>query len=160
MTKDEVQKIRIDIETDGQSALSLMLCRDGTIGRQGNGSLPPDKTSVMGVTDGAEFRKLIEMLDERVFTHQGIFDLPNKQGAPVKYSIAFLGEEPNLCAFEFRLGLENKDVGELLPYFDRLIVNAVALTDTWYAKAVAERKTNSERKDPHPSSSKPWWKVW
>ena len=46
MTKDEVQKIRFDIEADGQSALSLMLCRDGTIGRQGNGNLPAEKTSV------------------------------------------------------------------------------------------------------------------
>ena len=160
MVKDDVQKIQIDIEADGQSALSLMLCRDGTIGRQGNGNLSPDKVSVLGATDGAEFKKLIELVDERVFAHQGIFDYPNKQGIPIKYSVVFIGEKPNLRVFEFRLGLENKDVGDLLPYFDGLIKNAAALTDSWYSKAVAEKSVAQPAENIVPPSKKPWWQVW
>ncbi len=160
MVRDDVKKIQIDIEADGQSTLSLMLCRDGTIGRQGNGSLPPDKVSVLGVTDGDEFKKLIELVDERVFDHQGIFDHPNKQGISIKYSVVFIGEKPNLRVFEFRLGLENKDVGDLLPYFDGLIRNAAALTDRWYSKAVAEKSVARPAESLAPPSKKPWWQLW
>ena len=161
MTKDEVQKIRFDIEADGQSALSLMLCRDGTIARQGNGNLPAEKTSVLGLSDGAEFRALIDLFDERVFAHQGVFDHPDKRGMPINYSVAFLGDKPNVSRFEFRLGLENKDVGDLLPYFDSLIKKAVALTDAWHLKAIAEKETDSPPKTlDQPPPRKPWWKIW
>jgi hypothetical protein len=144
MNKCDVQKIRIDIEADGQSALSMMLCRDGTIGRQGNGALPPHKTSVIGLTDGTESQHFMAHVDEDVFLRQGIFDHPNKQGMPVKYTIVFLGEEPNFCMFEFRMGLENKDVGELLPYFDSLIKRAAALTESWYLKALAQHDAKQD----------------
>jgi hypothetical protein len=160
MVRDDIQKIQIDIEADGQSALSLMLCRDGTIGRQGNGSLPPHKISVLGVTDGADFKKLMELVDERIFAHQGIFDHPNKQGLPIKYSVVFIGEEPTLRVFEFRLGLENKDVGDLLPYFDGLIKNAVALTDDWYSKTISEKSVVQPTKCIAPHPKKPWWQLW
>lgn len=161
MTKDEVQKIQFDIEADGQSELSLMLCRDGTIGRQGNGNLPAEKTSVLGLTDGNEFATFINLFDDRVFAHQGVFDHPDKRGMPINYSVAFLGAKPNVCRFEFRLGLENKDVGDLLPYFDDLIKKAVALTDAWHSKATAEKEAGLPAKTlDQPPSKKPWWKIW
>ena len=40
MKKQDIQKFRIDIVTGGVSALSMMICRDGTLGRQGSGKLP------------------------------------------------------------------------------------------------------------------------
>jgi hypothetical protein len=160
MTKDEIQKIRMDIEADGQSVLSLMICRDGSVGRLGNGALPPHKASVMGMTDGSEFRQLMETIDERIFALLGIFDHPNKQGMPIKYSIAFLGDEPNFRVFEFRLGLENKDVGDLLPHFDGLIKQAVALTENWYEKARAESEAKQGAAKTQEPPKKSWWRVW
>jgi hypothetical protein len=152
VTKDEIQKIRFDIEADGQSALSMALDRDGTIARQGNGDIPARKQSVLGMSDGSVFRQLIEIIDEGVLDKQGIFDHPNKQGMPIKYTIAFLGPQPNVRYFEFRLGTESKDVGDLLPYFDNLIQTAVRNTESWFVQA-----TNPQ---PPPAKPKPWWKVW
>jgi hypothetical protein len=162
MTKDDIQKLQIDIEFDGESALSLMLCRDGAIARQGNGNMPPKKLSVMGMTEGAEFRQLMELFDEQVFSHQGVFDYSNKKGMPVRYSIAFVGERPKPRIFEFRLGLENKDVGDLLPYFDSLIKKAVVLTEPWYAKALSESQAvQAMPKIEAPiQEQRPWWRIW
>ena len=133
MNKTDIQKFRIDIVSGQDSALSMLLSRDGMIARQGNGSLPADKTSVQGESDGAAFKTLIGQLDERVFPHADVYDHPHKIGIPITYSIAFLDKLEKTVVFEFRFGSETKDVGELLPYFDGFIAQAVALTDTWYA---------------------------
>jgi hypothetical protein len=133
MKKTDIQKFRIDIVSGGESALSMMLARDGALGRQGNGTLPSDKASVLGISDGSIFNSLIGMLDERVFPHADVYDHPNKIGVPVIYSIVFLDRHEGTAIFEFRFGSETPDVGELLPYFDGFIAQAVALTNGWYA---------------------------
>ena len=134
MKKTDIQKFRIDIVSGGVSALSMMVCRDGTLGRQGNGTLPADEMSVLGTGDGSAFSSLIDMLDERVFPHADVYDHPHKIGVPIIYSVVFLGRDQETAAFEFRFGSETPDVGELLPFFDGFIAQAVALTDSWYAE--------------------------
>jgi hypothetical protein len=134
MNKAEIQKFRIDIVSDQESALSMLLSRDGMISRQGNGMLPADKTSVQGASDGTAFSTLIGLLDERVFPHADVYDHPHKVGVQITYSIAFLDKLEKAAVFEFRFGSETTDVGELLPFFDGFIAQAVALTNDWYAK--------------------------
>lgn len=127
-TKTDIEQIRIDIESEGQSALSMLIHKDGTLNRQGNGNLPPVKVAAIGMTDGAIFRKLVDTLDERIFEQAGIYDHPNKQGQPIRYSLAFTGQKPKIKVIEFRVGLENTDVGDLLPYVDRFINVAAQMT--------------------------------
>ncbi|MDH3353995.1 MAG: hypothetical protein OEL79_02130 [Chromatiales bacterium] len=133
MNKTEVQKIRIDIVSNDQSALSMLFDQDGRISRQGSGTLPADEFSVVSENDGSIFTALIESLDDNVFEHSGVYDHPNKAGEPITYSVVFLGNEPEVSVFEFRLGTETKDVGDLMPYFDQFISKAVEGTNQWYA---------------------------
>lgn len=143
MKKTEVQKLRIDIVCDDKSALSLLMDSEGRVSRQGSGAMPADDFSVMSVGDGSIYAALIDALDERVFDHAGVYDHPDKSGLPITYSVAFLGNSPEEVAlFEFRLGTETADVGELLPYFDQFISKAVMATDGWYQeeKARAEQE--------------------
>lgn len=133
MQKSIIEKFRIDIHSGNVSALSLMLGRDGSIARQGNGKLPADMESVLGNSDGSIFSSLIDMLDERVFPHAAVYDHPHKIGLPISYSIVFLGQGQETAIFEFRFGSGTTDVGELLPFFDGFISQAVALTNDWYA---------------------------
>lgn len=138
MQKSDIQKIRIDVISKEQSALFLLMDREGRISRQGSGVLPADEFAVESSNDGSIFSHLVEALDERVFEHAGVYDHPDKSGLPITYSIAFLGNGPDeVVAFEFRLGTETADVGELLPYLDQFISKAVMATDSWYQ---AEKK--------------------
>lgn len=146
MKKTAIQKLRIDIICDDKSALSLLMDRDGRVSRQGSGGLPVDDFAVMSEGDGSIFAALVDALDDPVFEHSGIYDHPDKSGLPITYSIAFLGGSPEeVSVFEFRLGTETKDVGELLPYFSQFISKAVAATDDWYQaeKAKAEQEKES-----------------
>lgn len=132
MNKLQIQKLRIDIICDDKSALSLLMDREGRVSRQGSGELPADDFTVMSEGDGSIFAALIDALDDRVFEHAGVYDHPDKSGLPITYSIAFLGEGEDVAVFEFRLGTETQEVGELLPYFSQFISNAVMATDDWY----------------------------
>jgi hypothetical protein len=134
MTKSDIEKLRIDIVSGGVSALSMIVCRDGTLARQGSGTLPADEVSVQGMSDGSIFTSLIAILDDRTFPHADVYDHPHKIGVAITYSIVFLGRDQNTVIFEFRFGSETPDVGELLPYFDGFISQAVALTNDWYTQ--------------------------
>ncbi|MCW8888639.1 MAG: hypothetical protein OQK25_06210 [Gammaproteobacteria bacterium] len=140
MKKQDIQRLRIDIISNDESALSILMDREGRISRQGNGVLPSDGFEVMSENDGSIFSALIDAIDEKVFEHAGLYDHPNKVGQPITYSVAFLeeGDEKEVTAFEFRLGTETENVGELLPYFDQFISKAVLATNNWYEREKAE----------------------
>lgn len=139
MNKSDIQKFRIDIVSNEVSALSMLVARDGTLGRQGSGVLPADPIAVMGQTDGKVFNTLIDLLDEKVFPHADVYDHPHKIGVPITVSVVFMGKsDKDIAIFEFSLGSETPDVGELLPYFDMFIGQAIALTDAWYAQEKAK----------------------
>lgn len=148
MKKTDIQKLRIDIVCDDKSALSMLMDCDGRVSRQGTGAMPADDFSVMSEGDGSIFAALIDMLDAEVFTHAGVYDHPDKSGLPITYSVAFMGKkQDDVAVFEFRLGTETADVGELLPYFDQFISKAVMATNNWYAaeKEKSEQEQETEK---------------
>ena len=148
MKKEQISKIRIDIVCNDSSALSMLLDRDGRVSRQGSGAMPADDFAVMSEGDGSIFAALVDALEDQVFDHAGVYDHPDKSGLPITYSIAFLGESPeDVAVFEFRLGTETGDVGELLPYFDQFISKAVMATDGWYAKEKEKAEQEKEAKE-------------
>jgi len=132
MNKDAIQKVRMDIVSGEQSALSLRLDRDGQIYRQGNGNLPVDAFAVESESDGSVFTQVLEAIDPQAFDHAGVYDHPDKRGVPIQVSLALLDTAGNTVYFEFRYGTETEAVGELLPYIDKLIADTIALTDYWY----------------------------
>lgn len=134
MTKDQIEKIRIEITCDNQPALNLFLHNDGTMERHGSGAIPITEDFVLGLIDKNVFKELVNDFDEKLFNQQGIYDHKDKSGYPITYSLIFLGQKPNLVAFEFSLGTETKDVSPLLSYVDGFVDKAVKLTDKWYKK--------------------------
>jgi len=143
MKISEIEKVRIDIQSDGVSAMSLMISRIGEMMRQGSGNFPADEFVADGDIDPNIFLQLIEDLDEKIFPHAAVYDHPEKLGQPLTYSIAFLDKQDRTLVFEFRFGTETKDVGDLLPYFEQFISKALILTNDWYQ---LEKK---ESENPH-----------
>jgi len=132
MVREEIIKIRIDIYSEQQHALSLMLASDGSIVRQGTANLPVEEAIFDGRIDKQVFNRLIDELDNELFAYASVYDHPDKSGTAVVYSVAFLDKHEEECFFEFRFGTETADLGDLLPYFDHIISQAVHMTDDWY----------------------------
>lgn len=140
MKLSEVQKLRIDVVSEDKSALYLLMDRDGMISRQGTGNLPVEEFTITSESDGSVFKQLLDVLDDRMFEHVGVYDLPEKKGIPVVISVAFLDAQDEPAFFEFRFGTENEDVGELLPFFDKFISHTIQLTDHWYHQEMQKHK--------------------
>jgi hypothetical protein len=131
--KKDIDHILISIKSNDESLLNIKISKDGFIGRQGNGEFPVIKTSVIAQSNGEVFNTLIESLNEEVFKLANIYDHPDKSGIPITYSVIFVGQKPNAKTFEFRVGTETKNVGDLLPYFGKFIARSVKLTDEIYS---------------------------
>jgi hypothetical protein len=134
MTKDQIEKIRVEILCNNQPALRLFLHKDGTMERYGSGSIPIKEDFVLGLIDKNIFEQLISDFDEKLFDSQGVYDHDDKSGLSINYSLNFLGQKPDVITYEFRLGTDTKKVSPILPYIDKFINKAVNLTDKWYKK--------------------------
>ena len=80
--KGEIFGISVHVLTAGQSALTLIINKDGSLHRQGNGAIPPLNVTVLGMTDGSYFREAIDRLDERLLDLGGVYDHPDKVWRP------------------------------------------------------------------------------
>jgi hypothetical protein len=141
LTPDDIEEIRIDVESAGKPALSMMLHRDGTLGRQGSGAVPMNDPPVLGMTDGRFFQHVSQVIDERVFPHAGVYDYPQKIGTPVSYTVVFLGPTAGdnvnreSIGFKVAVGTENDDVHAIVKYVDTLVSHAVSCTQEFYDAA-------------------------
>ena len=147
LTKDEIEEIRIDITAGEENALSMQMCRDGTVGRRGSGQVPSIPAVVLGMSDASWFLQLVEGLDDRLFARAGVYDLPDKKGLPVTYTVVFLGGNATsrtvLCGFRFVTGSESRAGDSLLPYFDNFVGKAVQFTEQWYQDNLAKQRGNA-----------------
>ncbi|MDH5516482.1 MAG: hypothetical protein OEY36_01510 [Gammaproteobacteria bacterium] len=141
MQISDIEKIRIDIQSEGSSALSLMISRIGEMMRQGNGNFPAKDYVACSDIDPNIFLQLIDDLDQEVFKFATVYDHPDKAGQPIIYSIAFQDKHNKSLVFEFRFGTETENTGELLPYFEGFISKALLLTNDWYALEEQEEQT-------------------
>ena len=120
--------------SEDQHALSLMLASDGSIVRQGTANLPVDDAVYEGIIEKDIFDTLLARLDQQLFAYASVYDHPDKSGVPITYSVAFQDNQGDSQFFEFRFASQTDDLGELLPFFDDFISQAVSLTDSWYAQ--------------------------
>ncbi len=155
MKKSQIESIRIDITSQGQSALSILLHQDGTINRQGNGDLPPIKVAAMGMSDGSAFKKLVDLIpDEDPLLDESLeYKHPDLKGQPIEYKIIFMGQKPLMRQYHLYFGLENNEVHQIVKYFDHFVMNAKRLTEEMYQKAIDGDGFEAVKK------KKPWWKF-
>ncbi|MDH5424838.1 MAG: hypothetical protein OEY29_07600 [Gammaproteobacteria bacterium] len=142
MKISDIEKIRIDIQSEGISALSLMISRTGDMMRQGTGNFPANDFVACSDIDPNIFMQLIEPLDKNIFREAAVYDHPDKSGQPITYSVAFQDKEEKSLIFEFRFGTQTQDTGELLPYIESFISRAIMLTNDWYK--LEEQEANQQ----------------
>ena len=147
MKVSDIEKIRIDIQSEGNSSLSLMISRIGEMMRQGNGNFPANEYIACSDIDPNIFLQLIDGLDDEIFNHAQVYDHPDKSGQAITYSIAFQDKNEEHRLFEFRFGTETTNTGELLPYFENFISKAILLTQDWYELEENEERQNTSQ--PH-----------
>jgi hypothetical protein len=146
-TKHLFDKVLITLEVGNKTTLLILLSKDGTIHRKGNGSAEVDLPLATGYSPDGHFEALMMTVDEQVFDYSGVLKMPERLGTECRLTIIFQGAREVDLSFRVVYGLES--VGppaELV----QILINAVKLTEPWYMEQLQEQ----------PKPEKKWWEVW
>jgi hypothetical protein len=132
MKKEEVLEVRIEMTIHSQTTLFIVLGKDGSIARQGSGTREISKERYVGQSNGILFKELMSNVNEEIFNHFGIYDMPDKDGDPCRLSVVFKNKD-DVKGFEFYYGYKSKNG----PHVDilSLVEKALNITEVWYRNA-------------------------
>ena len=141
-----IDKVLITLEVGDKTCLFILLGKDGTIHRKGNGSPAGDLPLHRGVSTQKHFDAFMMTVNEAVFAYKGVIKQPNRIGTECSLTIIFQG--PDDVDFSFRViyGADSEGPPRELV---EILINAVKITEGWYQEQLNE-----------PQVEKKSWKFW
>ena len=141
-----IDKVLITLEIGDKTSLFILLAKDGTIHRKGDGNLQTDLPLQRGVSDQGHFDALMMTINEEIFAFAGVMRKPNRIGKDCTLTIIFQG--PREIDFSFRViyGADSEGPPRELV---EILINAVKITQGWYQEQLAA-----------PVEKEKGWKFW
>jgi hypothetical protein len=133
MKKEEVQEVRIEMTIDSLSALFIVLSKEGTIARQGSGTKEISNIRYLGQSEGQYFNEVMKHVNEEIFEHFGVYDMPEKDGEQCRLSVVFK-DDKSVNGFEFYFGFKSKHGPHI--QIASLVENAIKITEPWFRGAM------------------------
>jgi len=137
----------VTLKIEDQTSLAILMHKDGTINRKGDGSINIDRNMFMGVAKEPLFDRFIATLHpdlDQILGKSG--EMPDQKGKK--------------CSVEIALGDGKEGTGSLITYGSDLmgpplpivefVNNAVRITDPWYR----------EQQQVIRKREKKWWQFW
>jgi hypothetical protein len=148
LIKPLIDKVLITLEVGDKTSVLILLAKDGTISRKGDGSTGNvDLPLIQGVSPDGHFEALMMTVSEDIFPYAGVINEPAKAGRDCRFSIVFQG--PNEVDYSFRVLYGEDSKGPPLE-LSQILINAVKITEPWYRKQVR----------PQNQEAKQWWQFW
>jgi hypothetical protein len=135
MTTDPIQAADlnscfIQIEHGGDLVLAILLARDGSINRMGDGTpSPADNTLYIGVVKEPLFDQLMEVVPDDLFRYVSRLELPDREGVDTTISVMFQHDDGRVLPFEVLFGSESAGVPLEL---QTILRRALELSDAWW----------------------------
>ena len=159
---DELDTCFIRIMYRDEEALMLLLSRDGTINRMGDGT-PPDGTGstlYIGQVTEPLFDRLMEVVPPSLweFRHVGRIDLDDRTGEDCLLTVLFGQSDGRAFRFEILFGSESVGVPSELQI---VLARALELTEPWWqeTRSLQERRNRPSLKPRHADAKvRRWWR--
>jgi hypothetical protein len=146
--KPLIDKVLITLEVEDKTSVLVLLAKDGTISRKGDGSLNHGSLPLcQGISNDGHFEALMTTVNEDIFPYVGVINNPLRAGRDCKLSIIFQG--PNGVDYSFRV-LYGEDAQGPPKELAQILINAVKITDPWYLEQLHTEK----------EEQKQWWQFW
>ena len=141
-----IDKVLITLEIGDKTCLFILLAKDGTIHRKGNGSPNQELPLHRGVSTQRHFDAFMMTINEAIFNYRGVINKPNRVGKDCTLTIIFQG--PNEVDFSFRViyGADSEGPPRELV---EILINAVKITEGWYQEQLSA-----------PQEKEKGWKFW
>ena len=131
---DQAQTLEIQFQVANASQLHLIIRRNGSISRRGDGE-QPDGPIAMGRIEGEVFTSLVDSLPEEVWSEPGRYELSRQGGDPFLLSVGLTGEGLDTgLAFQY----DSEGVGppeELIEFVEA----ALDATEEWYQDQLPQK---------------------
>ncbi len=127
----------IELNIENESALFILLHKDGTINRKGNGTEEIDRNFYMGIQQDSIFSKLTETItpDFESLLNR-IYDYPDKKGKTCMLEIT-LSDGKETKGVKYTYGFDS--TGPPKPIAD-YVIKAIELTDPWFNEQIKMTK--------------------
>jgi len=161
LDKEQVVTALISLKVEDKTSLFILLCADGTINRQGVGSATRFEGDLfIGRTQEPLFEEFMRSVENEMFQHAGLYDVPDKVGERCHLKILLESKE-EMSGWEFIYGAQSQGPPEEITH---MVKEAVRLTDPWF-RAQQEMVGKSGMASVNPPTAdkepnKPKWKFW
>jgi hypothetical protein len=158
---DELDTCFIKITYRGETALLLLLSRDGTINRMGDGTPPSAGGSTLYIGKVSEplFERLTEAIPAQLWQlrHVGRLELDDRVGEDCVLTVMF-GRSDTESGFLFEI-LFGSESGGVPRELQLILSRAVELTDPWWqeTRSIEERGKPTSKKRHAASRGRHWW---
>jgi hypothetical protein len=161
--KDKLDNCLVSLDVGDKNALFIVLMKDGTICRRGNGNPDKEFELLKGYSELQHYQAFMMTVNEDLFRYSGVFDQTPIIGKPCKMMIVFSGPDGEEAGFKVNYGEDSQGPPREIV---ELLVNAVKITDPWY-----EEERNKIKRGPNdapeispightPDTKKKWWRMW
>ena len=166
--KDKLDNCLISLDVGEKNALLIVLARDGTICRHGNGNPARQMETLKGVSDLEHFQAFMMTVPEHLFGFSGVFEQTPIVGRPCKLMIVFSGPDGEEAGFKCNYGEDSVGPPRELT---EMVINAVKITDGWYESERQHLKKDDvsgsgvrplmrSAAPPNATSEAAWWQFW
>ena len=137
-----VDKVLITLEVGNSTSLFILLGKDGTIHRKGDGSPTSELPLQQGVSNQRHFDALMMTINEEMFNYCGVMKKPDRMGTDCCLTIIFQGQKEVDFSFRVIYGADSEGPPRELV---NILINAVKITEGWYQEqlsvAVEQKKS-------------------
>jgi len=144
--KHLIDKVLITLEVGEKTALFIIMARDGTLNRKGDGSPQHDLPLHRGISTQRHFDAFMMTIDESIFNYCGVIRKPDRVGVDCSLTIIFQGA--NEIDFSFRVIYGADSEGPPRELIE-ILINAVKITEGWYQEQLLA-----------PVEKEKSWKFW
>ncbi len=129
--KEKIDTAVIALETAGRLNLFVLLSKDGTVNRRGEGSMvSEDDNTYVGKSEDPLFDRFMESVPEEILSHAGTYSQADPQGELCKLTLGLRSPDGTI-GFEFNFGSRSDGPPDEIR---ALLQLAADLTDDWYAE--------------------------
>jgi hypothetical protein len=161
--KDKLDKCLVSLDVGDHNALFIVLAKDGTICRKGNGNPAANLEMLKGASDLQHYEAYMMTINEDWFQFSGAFEQTPIVGRVCKMLVVFSGPDGEEAGFKVNYGEDSqgppKEIAEM-------VINAVKLTEGWYQgerdklKVQPQPIISAVPQEVPEAESRKWWEFW
>lgn len=152
--QEHIDKCLLSLDVGGKNALLIVLSKDGTICRHGNGNPNANLETLKGYSDAGHFEAFMMTVTDQLIGYAGYYEQQPIVGQTCQLIIALNGPDGAEVNYKCVYGADSQGPPAELA---EMLINAVKITEGWYNE---EREKLKIQAVNTTVEKKKWWQIF